>query len=272
MAAYHENIIYFDNLKIHIGIAKNFTFPAHWHQDLEIIHVIDGTIKIGINSELHIATRGDIIISNKDDIHYYDSSNLENKILVLIISSEIIQADIKPLCTLKTHVTEQMLVEYSLCDVIQNILHKAEFEYKNQLPNYNAIVKSLTIEFVSYLNRYFADNNTIKRKNKRIADNAQMQNLLNYLEQNCTSQITLEDAANFAHFSQWYFSRIFKALTGQTFTQYINNLRLQKADYMLCTTKETITSIALNCGFDNIRTFNRLYKRTKGTVPSESRK
>ena len=81
--------------------------------------------------------------------------------------------------------------------------------------------------------------------------------------------ITLEYAAGRMNFSTSHFSKTFKKLMGINFVTYLNVVRVERAAYELRHTEKKITDIALNCGFNNIRTFNRVFKEITGCTPSE---
>jgi transcriptional regulator GlxA family with amidase domain len=67
------------------------------------------------------------------------------------------------------------------------------------------------------------------------------------------------------------FSRFFKARTGITFIDSLNEIRLGNASRMLIDTTHSIAEIAYNCGFNNISNFNRIFKTKKKCTPKEFR-
>ena len=69
-----------------------------------------------------------------------------------------------------------------------------------------------------------------------------------------------------------YFCRYFKKATGKTPTEYINEVRVEKAAEYLYRTDRKIIDIALECGYDNIGYFIKRFKEEKGMLPSEYRK
>ena len=63
--------------------------------------------------------------------------------------------------------------------------------------------------------------------------------------------------------------KIFKEISGLTFTDYLNRVKIEKAVNLIQTTDLTISSVAEKCGFVNIRSFNRAFKKTTGKTPTE---
>lgn len=92
-----------------------------------------------------------------------------------------------------------------------------------------------------------------------------------YLNKNFEKKITLAEASKLAAMSEVAFSRFFKARTGKTFIDTLNEIRLGNASRMLIDTTSSIGEIAYRCGFNNLANFNRLFKKRKDCTPKEFR-
>jgi two-component system response regulator YesN len=93
-----------------------------------------------------------------------------------------------------------------------------------------------------------------------------------YIESNYTKDIFLDSAAEHVNISPAYLSRIFKKNTKTSFTQYVMNLRLQKATEYLINFDYNIYNISEMVGYTNIYYFYRIFKNKYGCTPSEYRK
>jgi ATP/maltotriose-dependent transcriptional regulator MalT/AraC-like DNA-binding protein len=93
-----------------------------------------------------------------------------------------------------------------------------------------------------------------------------------YLRENFTKKYHLADVARVANLSPYHFTRVFKAQTGKTSSDYLLDIRVEKAREMLRTTDQTITEICFQCGFCNPSHFATVFKRRVGVGPSEYRK
>lgn len=72
--------------------------------------------------------------------------------------------------------------------------------------------------------------------------------------------------------SKSHFSRFFRKATGNTFTGFVNRVRISRACQLLMNTEQQITHICYEVGFNNVANFNRRFLETKGMTPSEFRK
>jgi transcriptional regulator GlxA family with amidase domain len=93
-----------------------------------------------------------------------------------------------------------------------------------------------------------------------------------YLEENFTERIYMSDSARHAGLEERTFNRRFKKATGDTPTEYIQNLRIETARKLLETSREPVEQITRNPGYENTSSFRRLFKQHTGLSPSEYRR
>ncbi len=93
-----------------------------------------------------------------------------------------------------------------------------------------------------------------------------------YINENFTQPITLDELANLAGLSSTYFSKKFHNVTGTGMKEYLNYVRLSHAAMELTSTNASITDIALNSGFSNSNYFKDSFKKVYGMSPRSYRK
>lgn len=109
-------------------------------------------------------------------------------------------------------------------------------------------------------------------KNSSISENEGIRigSIYNYITQNFTKAITLEEVADQANLTPQAFCRYFKKHTGNTFVAFLNEMRVHEACKKLTHHKcESISGVAYNCGFNSITNFNRVFKSVIGNSPKE---
>jgi AraC-like DNA-binding protein len=72
--------------------------------------------------------------------------------------------------------------------------------------------------------------------------------------------------------SESRFSRFFRKATGNTFTDFVNRVRISRACQLLMDTEQQVSHICFEVGFNNVANFNRRFLDIKGMTPSEFRK
>jgi AraC family transcriptional regulator len=96
--------------------------------------------------------------------------------------------------------------------------------------------------------------------------------VIDYLRANLHRPVKLAELADVACFSEFHFHRIFTAVSGETLNNFTNRLRLEKAARLLRYSDQSLTDIALDCGFSSSATFSRAFRSGYGTSPSQFRK
>lgn len=96
--------------------------------------------------------------------------------------------------------------------------------------------------------------------------------VINLLEQNYNRTYSIDELANSASLSKHYFQNLFKKTYGVTPIEYLTNVRIKHAKFMLAHYQYTTAEIAYNTGFNNPYYFSRVFKTHTGLSPREYRK
>lgn len=107
--------------------------------------------------------------------------------------------------------------------------------------------------------------------NKNHGD-AEILTIQQWLEENTARSIAIRDLADRAGLGERTFMRRFKKATGDTPLEYLQQLRIESARRLLEATSETIEGITLKCGYEDISSFRKLFKRSTGLSPSGYRR
>ena len=98
-----------------------------------------------------------------------------------------------------------------------------------------------------------------------------MDSVIKYIEENSNQKLNLDTLADVSNFSKYHFTRIFTSIVGVTPVAFVNQVRVQKAVYLLGETNKPILEISNQCGFESVSTFNALFKKHYGRTPSDVR-
>lgn len=273
MRAIYEKRNYNKELPVFINTSNDFDYPPHWHLDVEIIFVNEGSTKFRINEMLYDISQGDLIICKSGDVHQYTNYSKDTCIHTKII----FKPDYIDLpggwpeneINVKNIITKDEIISKDLFERISELFIKLNIEYQEKNYEQRIMIKSILLELTALVTRNFSDK-TVQNKSKRQKDQTidMMRDIISYIEENYMRDLTLKDIAKRFNVSHFHFSRIFKNIFDKNFKQYLDEYRIYKVVVMLQENDSSISQVAFECGFQSIRTFNRIYKKHKGTSPS----
>lgn len=265
-------------LRIYKHEDKLFSFHAHWHSDIEVVLVIEGALRFGINDEVRTLYKGDVAICYSGDIHYYASLD-EATFYILVFQPNIIgsyanlPSDIHFKSSFITNATiRKKGMTIGILGSLKEIFDTIYDEMKLNEPFYHLLITAKTLELFALIQRHAPGTPLdADQESYRISNLKTMQKIIDYLQSNYRMPLTLVETANHFNISSFHFCRLFKNLAGTNFKHYLNAIRVDAAENQIRSTNESITNIALECGFNNVRTFNRVFKFIKGYNPSSLR-
>jgi AraC-like DNA-binding protein len=270
MKAFHEVRTYDSNFMVWHSNYDNISFLAHWHKEIELIYIRSGSARISITNHIFTANEGDLIVCDSGDIHYSNSFNMDNSLDFIIFDTNIISPFYEYSHFSSPLITKEQLEEYNLTSSLHNLIYTLKNELANRDSYYEEIVESAIKDLWYRIKRKLPKGNLeLQSRNNRSKMLYEFQQLLSYLDANYEDNITLEFAAKRMHFSDSHFSKVFKNLTGVNFVNYLNMIRIEHATSQIKDSGDRLTDIAFRCGFNNIRTFNRVFKEMTGVTPTE---
>ncbi|WP_159884525.1 helix-turn-helix domain-containing protein [Paenibacillus puerhi] len=125
-------------------------------------------------------------------------------------------------------------------------------------------------ELEEYLNKFYAE---IVQYMARTSDvtNKYSKPVIAYLHEHYREDIVFEEMAKEIGISYSYMRKIVYEMTGMSLIDYLNQLRIEKAKQLLVDSKLTISQIALEAGYYNVKSFNRFFRKFEGMTPSSYR-
>lgn len=136
-----------------------------------------------------------------------------------------------------------------------------------------AVEKSRSVQAIADINTAMQDDYV--QRVHQVRQNEQyskaIRNCLDQMHFRMEEDITLEQLAHDLGYSPYYLSRKFRNETGQTFKEYLRQIRLERAKFLLQTTNETILSIAERLRFCSQSYFSDTFRKTYGLSPTEYR-
>lgn len=262
----------------------------HWHEEMELIYLKKGVFRTWINTRESLIEGPAILCIHAGELHALElpAGAVESAVVfhLNILSFEhydAIQAKlIRPLMDGRLKMPPLLNEAFPFFPQIKDCYEQTEQKLRQMdgCPDTDELSKnSLYLQIKALLFNFLAvlyQNNCLIRAGEVKNENEQqIQNLkkvLRYIGENYGSPIRLEELAGLVNLNPQYFCRYFKENIGKTATEYINEIRIEKAAEALAETKDKIITIAENSGFENMGYFIRRFKAEKGVTPSEYRK
>jgi len=275
MDFFYENRVKLEEKTIPMSIYENsnFTYLAHWHNDVEIGFVKEGSILVGVNNEVKVLDAGEAVLCCSGDIHYYESCGEDSKLIILVFKPQLIGDFVRwpEESIFKTYFLTKELCKGNELSHIYNLLEKIIEEKESKNEGYQLFIKAHIIEICGALFRFVPKGNT-KESSKGKGNIRLMQRVVAYIEKNYHEDIKLEGIAKHFNVDPFNLSKKINTITGMNFKGYLNMLRVAKAQELILNTDKPLTEIAFECGFNSIRNFNRVFKNIKGYIPSSTRR
>lgn len=279
---YYNKIMPNPNLGIDLFICENFNngkkFNTHWHENMQIYFFTQGNAIVTCNKNQYYVKENSIIIINNNDLHSLESLTNNLKFYTIRINSDFLFSNQIDICQTKffsplsqNQISFKHLIEgdINVLTCINQIIN----EYFSAEIGHELAVKSSIYNLIVILLRNYIDKFLTKKEiNSKINRLKNFDLVFKYIDQNYSNKITNSDLANILNISTYHFCRTFKELSGKTSTEYINQIRLEKAIEYLSKENLNITEIALICGFENINYFSRLFKKQYKIAPTKFRK
>lgn len=251
------------------------SFPLHWHAPMEIIMVLEDSYTIGTNKEEFVLGINDIAIIAPGTVHSCTGGSGRRIVFQIDIGSLIRVQDKLPMVLTNNGVT--LVTKDTFPDIHEEcvrLMKEINNEYFSNLQLMELSILSKTAQMLVLISRSSAGMSNIKEThpNRWQEHLLRFDDICNYIQNNCTENLSLEAVAEMNGFSKFHFSRLFKEYTGTTFYRYVNNCRISNAEMLMSNEDMSITDVAINSGYSSISAFIRMFKEIKGCTPSEFRK
>ncbi|HPT79310.1 MAG TPA: AraC family transcriptional regulator [Candidatus Atribacteria bacterium] len=279
----HENII-MPNAELPINFIEhqtNSTGPfciSHWHNELEIVYVKQGTVCLHNRTGSIEAFPGDILFINSNEPHGYSITEAPIVLYCTTISPTLLQG------RYLTSYDSQFIPSSYLLTIFENYIHDDPAivnhflnlweEGKQQERGYEYAIKSNLYGIFAILVRKYTRSTISNRqfvlKNRNIHN---INKIMEYIEAHYQEDISIDELADLLNINKFYFCRLFKEITGFTPVKYINNFRVHQAIALIKQHPElSITDIATQVGYNNSNYFARVFKEVTNKSPSAFKK
>lgn len=269
-----EYITYEKDLPLKIYYTSIEEYPLHWHDCIEIIYVLKGKINITIDADSFELYENEIEIINIDETHRIYSTE-ENKVLIFHIDPYFFEKYYKDIKNIffYTNSTENGAQKSEEYEELRELLSMLLCERVQQQEDYDEEIEDILIKLLYHLINNFHYLTYEKEELKENMDQLDRYHRISkYIFNNYNNNITLKDIAKKEFLSPHYLSHEIKYATGYSFTDLINQTRVEESVKLLLSTDMSITEISDEVGFSHPRYFNKHFKTIFKMTPLQYRR
>lgn len=237
-------------------IHRDKSWVAHFHRAYELIYVFSGCMEVILDGRSVLLQQGEYALALSNQAHQYRVVGRCHYWLGVFSADYVPEfhnlvkgmAGTSP--SFRCPEAVQVLLEQQLLVTRPN----------EQPPDYFQVAPCLLLVCGEYLRstHLVSRDNPAYTKMNKIAD---------YIAANFRSKLTLQDVSIALGYDYYYVSRQFKKIFRVRFNDYVNDFRVSAAIQALRNTDSSITSIANDCGFQSIRSFNNIFLKKTGISP-----
>lgn len=267
---------------VYRGIIPEYirSYPLHWHDEMEIIYVTEGMGSVTVQTSKYTLSAGDMIILLPQIVHSIEQlGNKKMEYFNILFQFSLLGDRANDICHEKyfkpfyehtriispylpaDNPQNRLLLPY-ISDLIEN--------RKQSYDGYGLMIKSNLLAIMHYLNLHSTQISQVEFSLQTTYN--RLKKLLAYIQTDYDKPIPISLAADICGFSASHFMKLFKELTGRTFTQYVKDFRLEMAASQLAGGTDKIIEISENTGFRNHSYFTRSFIDRYGMSPSAYRK
>ena len=271
----------FWDIQVTVGIGKAVedfssvpqTIKSARHKILSRVFYGTGTILQGeYPSEKSKVTVGDFfdVKSKKMLLEYFETRNKAGVCKILDEMKDLAVKSGEQDGELLFDLVKEALEIFIFAMKNMNLQKNMDNLYEQIIQNYHICTD--VDEIFDMLRNYFMHYIRLVEKEKEKVEMKPIRDAKKYISENYARQLKLEYMGAMAGFNSSYFSALFKKETGKNFSEYLIEVRIQKAKELLIEKDLSIPEIAERVGYSDIKYFNKIFKKETDLTPSEFRK
>lgn len=275
-----SEIISYDEEGIPIYIREGYlsAYPdhralCHWHEDIELIYVLAGSMNYYINGKNILLTAGDSLVVNSGRLHYgYSDLKEECHFYCILLHPSLLTTNeklIRKYVSVITRSSRDYVLFGSKERTAELICSMYELK-KNPPPFYEMeIIRSFQKLWRELYHLVTAEAGYGKTEPDE--ELLVQRKMVSFIYRNYGNHITLDEIAASGSICRSKCCRIFKRYAGQSPMEFVNSYRLEKSRKLLLTTQLKVTDICMACGFNHLSYFTKQFTKRYGCTPRELR-
>jgi AraC-like DNA-binding protein len=250
-----------------VGPCFYATTPDHSHPAYSFVLNFDDQTCIAANGAQLRSDPGTIMAMDPGAIHHEMPSDRPPRYICIMVEQECFEGalGLYPAIKAQPFAFRTFRPGQELVPLLKEFMREAG----SRLPGRDALLEAIGTRIVHSLIRAAY---LVPVPADHIGDRIEIHRVIEHLHRNYQERQTVAELARIAAMSTAHFSRVFRRETGHPPLDYLIRLRLQKARLLLLAGDDSVTGIALTCGFATPSHFAACFQKHFGTTPTEFRK
>lgn len=258
----------------HITRFPNHEMLAHWHEDVEFIHVLEGRMVYYVNGEGIGMEAGQAVLVNSRQLHHaHADGGSDCRYTALVFRPEILSSNISLRSNYIDPVTNACIPYFLMTDddPICVCLDNAARLYSQRAPAFELRVLGQLNQMWAQLFARVQEKHGADASEPADPDVAVQKRMADYIYRNYSHKLTLHEVAQAGGVCKSKCCQIFKKYLRKTPGEFLMAYRLEAAAHLLRTTAQSVTEIAYACGFNSPSYFTESFRREHGCTPRHFR-
>lgn len=241
-----------------LRMGERFDIHPHLHSHLEIVYMVEGSIHMSVNREQTLLDTGDMAVVFPNLVHSFKATGYDGGLQTLIFSPSLLRQNrhilqkkhpidpflrasqlhpdvVQAMSSLRDEVDH---ADEQLCPILFDLVMARVLPLLTLTDNTETLSFDVANRAVGYLQEHFAD-----------------------------PTLTLDTVAKHLGVTRFSLSRLFTGELGLTFSQFLRYLRVEQGKALLRDSSHTVLDIAMDCGFNSLRSFERAFAEQCGCSP-----
>ena len=253
--------------------------PCHWHEELEAAIVTKGSLLIAVSGEKEVLEAGDGFFVNSNILHsaqategsdcQLHSMSFHPRLVSGGMDSIFYQSYIHPLL----RGGSRFVFFHRSEDWHREALAAVDAAWQccvSERPGYEFEVRAALSRLVFLLISHQAPAQS-QPSERALRNSARLRTMLSYVQSHYCHTLDVSQIAGAASVSKSECIRCFQHMLGIAPMQYVRQLRLRKAVRLLSTGDAPVTEVAVQCGFQDMSYFSKIFRLQYGCTPTEYR-
>ncbi|WP_245954855.1 AraC family transcriptional regulator [Paenibacillus flagellatus] len=257
-------------------VSGHHSMPSnHFHEPYEIYYLLSGERHYFIKDHTYRVRKGDVVFIDKNELHKTSDAGVPNHERILINFNESFLDPFGEPLLFEPFRRKTRLLSLSLTERewIERLLYEMLSEDKEGAPGAETSLRARLASLLIWSGRKLERQENEQSPGEPVsAAHQKIFEIVEYVNARFDGPLSLESVAKAHYISPYHLSRTFKRITGFSFVEYVNTVRVKEAQRLLKETDWRVTRIAERVGYDNIGHFGRVFKQMAKTNPLEYRK